>query len=203
VTRGPAGLAPPPPPDLASRPLPLTAWAAGSTLVRIHGSRHGPIHFSGPPPLGRWDSAAGGFGVLYAAQEFAGAFAETVLRNPAQTLVSLAEITARSLSVLAIGAALRVVDLTGPGLSRLGLDARILTGPYAACGAWADALRAHPEAPAGILYPSRFDPAQRCVALFDHVAPHLEAVTDPVPLREMLHDVADVLDRYGKALDPG
>ncbi|HYZ33464.1 MAG TPA: RES family NAD+ phosphorylase [Crenalkalicoccus sp.] len=205
MTRGPTGPAPAPPADLHARPLPLTIWDAGSTVVRIHRTRHAPIHFSGgagKPPLGRWDSPTGIFGALYAAREFPGAFAETVLRNPAQLLVSLTEIEARALSVLGITIAIRLVDLTGPGLSQLGLDARILSGPYDTCGAWSDALHGHREAPAGILYPSRFDPAQVCVALFDRVAAHVEVVTAPAPLGDMLADVAEVLDRYGKALDP-
>jgi len=95
------------------------------------------------------------------------------------------------------------VDLTGPGLSRLGLDARVLSGPYDICGEWADAFHGHPEAPAGILYSSRFDPGERCVALFDRVAMDVEAAAPPVGLREMLGEVAGVLDRYGKALDAG
>ena len=205
MTRGPTGPAPAPPADLHARTLPLAIWNAGSKVIRVHRTRLGPIHFSGgagKPPLGRWDSPSGTFGVLYAARAFAGAFAETVLRNPALLLVSLAEIEARALSVLSITAAIRLVDLTGPGLSQLGLDVRILSGPYDVCGAWSDALHGHPQAPAGILYPSRFDPAQVCLALFDRIAVHVEAITVPVPLGDMLADVAGVLDRYGKALDP-
>jgi hypothetical protein len=173
-------------------------------VVRIHRPTHGPIYFSpgpGRPPLGRFDSLSGRFGVLYAAQKFEGAFAETILRNPRRSLVSLAEIEARALSALSITDHIRLVDLTGPGLSQLGLDARFLSGPYEICGTWADAFHDHPSALAGILYPSRFDPAQHCVGLFSRLAPHIDAMTAPALLGEMLPDVAAVLDRYGKALD--
>jgi hypothetical protein len=175
-------------------------------VVRIHRLVHSPVHFSpgkDKPPLGRFDSLSGRFGTLYAAQAIEGAFAETVLRNPARSLVSLAEIEARGLSVLSITTEARLVDLTGPGLSYLGLDARLLSGPYDPCGAWADAFHVHPSAPSGILYPSRFDPSQHCVALFSRLAPRIEAMTAPAPLGEILSDVAAVLDRYGKALDTG
>lgn len=178
----------------------------GSTMVRIHRTRHGPVHFSpgpGLPPAGRFDSASGRFGALYAAGSFEGAFAETILRNPSQVLVSLSEIEARAVSVLGIGTAMSLVDLTGPGLSQLGLDARFLSGPYDVCGAWAEALHDHPVAAAGLLYPSRFDPSQHCVVLFDRVAGQVQVVTAPAPLGDMLREVAAVLDRYGKALDPG
>ncbi|MBD0275877.1 MAG: RES family NAD+ phosphorylase, partial [Acetobacteraceae bacterium] len=122
---------------------------------------------------------------------------------PARRMVSLPEIEARSFALVALRADVRLVDLTGPGLSRLGLDARVLSGGYEVCGAWADALHDHRERPAGILYPSRFDPSERCVALFDRAAPHLDPGTESVPLGERPHDVAAALDRYGKALDPG
>jgi len=195
-----------PPVDLAAFPLPLTRWERRSIVVRIHRLKYGPLHWSGGrgnPPAGRFDSANGSFGVLYAAQEFTGAFAETILRQPRQLLISLSEIEARGLSILATTADIDLVDLTGPGLSKLGLDARILSGPYDVCGAWADALYDHPAKPGGILYPSRFDPSQVCVAFFDRISSHLDAFTVPAPLSEMLSDVAEVLDRYGKALDPG
>ena len=78
-----------------------------------------------------------------------------------------------------------------------------MSGGYDVCGAWADALHDHPEQPAGILYPSRFDPSERCVALFDRAAPALHPATESLPLTELLPDVAAALDRYGKALDLG
>lgn len=206
MARGPAEPVPPPPSGLAAAPLPLARWERGRSVLRIHRLKHGPLHWSGgggKPPAGRFDSPSGRFGVLYAAQDFAGAFAETVLRQPRQLLVSLAEIEARALSVLVIGADLALVDLTGPGLSQLGLDARMLSGPYETCGAWADALHDHPAQPDGILYPSRFDPSQPCMVFFDRAGRHLDAVTAPTPLSERLPEMAALLDRYVKALDPG
>jgi hypothetical protein len=204
--RGPAGPVPGPPADLASRDLPLLDAQRGSRFCRIHRTGRDAIFFSpgpGKPPAGRFDSATGRFGVLYAGLSLDCAFAEVLLRNPARSIVSLSEVAARSFVAIGLHADIRLVDLTGPGLSRLGLDARVLSGGYEVCGAWADALHDHRERPAGILYPSRFDPSERCVALFDRAAPHLDPGTESVPLGERPHDVAAALDRYGKALDPG
>jgi hypothetical protein len=201
VTRGPTDPTPPPPTDLDARSLPLATLAAGSRLFRIHRAAHPPLHFSRGP--GRFDSPAGRFGVLYAASDFEGAFVETILRNPHRQLVSWAEIEARSLAVLAVRQAVTLVDLTGPGLSRLGLDARFLSGPYDPCGAWATALHDHPGQPGGILYPSRFDPSVACHAVFDRVAPMLALAEPGVPLAEQAPRIGAVLDRYGKALDVG
>ena len=180
------------------------ARSGGGSVVRIHRLAHGPIHFSpgeGNPPLGRFDSYYGRFGTLYCAPDFEGAFVETILRNPGRSLVSLAEIETRGLSVISIQRDVQLVDLTGSGLSRLGLDARFLSGPYELCGTWADAFHDHPSAPSGIIYPSRFDPSQHCVALISRLAPDIAAMTAPAPLGERLTDVAAAFDRYGKARD--
>ncbi len=206
MTRGPLKPVSFPPAALVSRSLPLRSWRSGATIVRIHRKAFEPIHFSpgpGKPPLGRFDSASGRFGVLYAANSFESAFVETVIRNPARSLVSLAEIEARCCSTLAMGQHAHLVDLTGPGLSQLGLDARFISGRYDPCGAWADAFQAHPSRPSGILYPSRFDPSQACLALFEAPGLHLEPAGTPVPLTDMPPELALILDRYGKALDPG
>jgi hypothetical protein len=88
------------------------------------------------------------------------------------------------------------------GLSQLGLDARFLSGSYDVCGAWADALHDHPEQPAGLLDPSRFDPSEHCAALFEGVASFIGLATNGVRLGWVLPDVAAALGRYGKALDP-
>lgn len=186
---------------LASLTLPLRIVAAGARLSRIHRRTLDPIYFSpgpGQPPRNRFDSASGRFGVLYAAEEFAVCFAETLLREPTVRLVNPAAMMLLAASTLELGTGVRLVDLTGPGLSRLGLDARFLAGPYEACGAWADALHDHPSRPDGLLYPSRFDPSGTCVALFDHLAPSL-SVRGSVPLADRPGEVAAVLDRYGKA----
>jgi hypothetical protein len=177
---------------------------AGTPLFRIHRAVHGPIFFgpgSGEPPTYRFDSASGAFGVLYVALDFAGALVETLLRNPRRKMVGESEIEARSVSVLRCRRDLAVVRLYGAGLQRLGLDNSISTGPYEPCGAWADALFAHPEAPHGVAFRSRHDPDQICLALFERPGLILDA-DPPVRLADRLAEVAKALGRYGKSLTP-
>lgn len=184
--------------------LPLGDTPNGETFVRIHRTAHPPIFFSpgqGKQPLGRFDSAAGRFGVLYMAFDLAGAFVETVLRNPQRRLVAKADIESRSLSVLACSRALRLVELHGPGLQRLGLDNAITTGPYAMPGLWADALYGHPDRPDGICYASRHDPDLRCMALFERADLDITVASESVPLMKMPSEVAAVLRGYGKGLE--
>jgi hypothetical protein len=155
----------------------------------------------GRPPAGRYDSATGACGVLYGAEAFAGAFIETVLRNPARQLIGMAEIESRSLAVIGTSRVMRLVDLYGEGLQQLGLDAAIFTGPYENCGLWTDALLQHPEQPDGILYRSRHDPSQTCIALFERADLGLTLASDSVPLTRLLAEIGELLRRYGKALD--
>jgi hypothetical protein len=204
MSRGPERQLPLPPADLAARSLPLTALPAGLTLQRIHLLRHQSLFFSpgpGAPPLGRFDSLGDCFGVLYTARTFAGAVVETLLRNPDEPLVTWARLSARGLATLATSRPLRLVDLTGPGLSQLGLDARFTSGAYDLCGAWADAWQAHPSVPDGILHPSRLDPSEHCVALFDRAAAALAQDGESAPLSTLREEVAAVLNRYGKAVE--
>jgi hypothetical protein len=177
---------------------------AGPVLRRIHLLRHRPLFFSpgtGMPPQGRFDSLSSRFGILYTARTLAGAVVETLLRNPAEPLVTRTRLLPRGLATLITARPLRPVDLTGPGLSQLGLDARFSAGPYDLCGAWADAWHAHPSAPDGILHPSRLDPSEHGVALFDRAAAALDQDGESAPLGTLREEVAAVLNRYGKALE--
>lgn len=205
IARGPTGAVAPPPPWLATTKLPLTGLPAGSSLVRVHRTGYDPVFYSpgpGRPPAGRFDSATGAFGVSYLAFSFEGALAETVLRSPARRLIAVGEIAGRSLAVLALSRAVRLVEMRGPGLQILGVDNSITTGSYGPCGLWADALFAHPNEPDGIAYASRHDPDQVCVALFSRPDVAIEVASDSVPLSEMPGDIARVLRHYGKGLEP-
>lgn len=202
--RGPAGTAGLPPAWLSTSHLPLIDLPASSTFVRIYRSDRSPGFFSpgeGRPAAGRFDSAGGLFGVLYLAFTFEGAFAETVLRNPARRLVGFGEIAARSFAVLGVSRTVRLVRMHGAGLQALGVDNAITTGPYEPCGAWADALFAHADQPDGIAYASRHDPDQICVALFSCSDISVAVMRDSVPLTEIIADVGAALRRYGKGLD--
>lgn len=211
--RGPSGVAPPPPADLATRPLPTVPLDAGAVLHRVHRSAHDPVFFgpaaTGVPPRrqpeSRFDSAGGHFGVLYLGATRAAALVETLLRNPRRRLVAASAIAARATSEIVVLRDLALVPLMDAGLQALGLDNSIATGPYDPCGQWADALWRHPSQPDGIAYRSRHDPGETCIALFErpgHPAP-VAARGDPVPLAGDEAAVAAILDRYGRGLDPG
>src|SRR6185437_2422344 len=171
---------------------------------RVHRQDFGPVFFGPGPgvaPTYRFDSATGAFGVLYVALSFAGALVETLLRNPRRKMVNEAEIASRSASVLRCQRDLRLVWLHGAGLQVLGLDNAISTGPYEPCGAWADALFAHPTVPDGLGFRSRHDPDCMLLAIFERPDLVFESESE-TPLLKCLGEVAGVLGGYGKSIAP-
>lgn len=182
--------------------LPLDIIPAGTVLARVHRAANGPVFFgpgAGNPPTYRFDSLAGTFGVLYVGAGLPGALVETLLRNPRRRMVAYHDVVSRASSELRCPRDLRLVDLHGAGLQQLGLDNAISTGPYGPCGAWADALWAHPEAPDGIAYHSRHDPREICLAIFER--PGLKFTAAPAaPLLDQLPNLAAILGAYCKSI---
>lgn len=200
--RGTTGEAPSPPADLHRRSLPLVKIAAGEPLYRVHGSTFGPVFYGpgpGNPPSFRFDCLSGRFGVLYIAPGPDAAMIETLLRNPQRLTVSYNDIKQRSLSILQATRDLRLVKAMGENLSRLGTTAAISTGPYNPCGEWSDALFDHPEEPDGILFASRHNPDEPCIALFEKPDITLDEIKS-TPLPDLLSEVGALLDRHGKSV---
>ncbi len=202
AVRGPSGRAPMPPAWLRRTPLRLDILPAGTTLWRIHRADRDPLFFGpgkGAAPTYRFDSLTGGFGVLYVGLSLKAGVVETLLRNPKRRMVDYAEVADRAACELRSARGLRVVRLHGSGLQAVGCDNAISTGPYDVCGAWADALWAHPDRPDGIAYQSRHDSGEICLALFERGDLGLRA-DEPVPLVGRLGELAGILSGYGKSV---
>jgi hypothetical protein len=165
-------------------------------LHRIHRASLAPVFFGpgpGMPPTYRFDSASSRFGVLYVT--------ETLLRSPQRLMVAASDITDRAATELACRRDLRVVKLYGSGLQAVGTDNAVSTGPYGPCGLWSDALWDHPDQPDGIAYQSRHDSNELCLALFSRLNLILD-ITLTKPLPALLHEIAALLEAYGKSLAP-
>lgn len=200
--RGTTGAAPMPPSDLPVRDLPIAEVAAGTPLYRVHRTALPPVFFGpgvGRPPVFRFDPASGRFGILYAALGPDAAMIETLLRQPQRRTVDWNEIAQRSLTILSADRPMRLVSALGPNLSRLGTTAALSTGPYEPCAVWSDALFDHPEAPDGILYASRHNPDESCIALFEKRSATL-SIMSTTPLAAMEAEIGALLDRHGKSL---
>lgn len=157
----------PPPPRLPAK-LPLSELTC--TWYRSHEIEFSPIHY-GREGEYRFDDPAKEYGVLYVAQDPFGAFIESFgqLSNSAATLprmISSGLLMEKVLSSIACNRTLRLVDLTGPGLARIGADARLFSGDHQHSRPWSKALREHATQIDGIYYPCRHDPSRRAAAIF-------------------------------------
>jgi hypothetical protein len=189
---------PDPPGDLQHRKLPLVD--AIGPWVRSHAPHHGPIFF-GRTGVNRFDAPAAQYGVLYVAEDFHGAFIETFGRQLGIRELPMARVVVRTFSQVLQSRPLRLVDLVGPGLSRIGADNRLTAASYDLSQRWALALYEHPDQPDGLLYRSRHDPSRLCAAIFDRAAGALTATSlgslaDPGNAALL----ADLLDTYEYSL---
>jgi hypothetical protein len=185
---------PVPPADFASRDLPIETVPSGAVFQRIHPSSLGAIHF-GISGDNRFDDPKREYGVLYAARSLEGAFAETCLRELGATLIPLARLGARSVSIIETTAKLRLVGLHGPGLARVGATAALTSGTYEISQPWSRAIHGHPPVVDGIAYRSNHDNGELCVALFDRCRSRLRASAAD-PLAADPNRLAALLDRY-------
>lgn len=161
------GVHPDPPADLAARSLPLLTTT--QPWFRVYQLRHTPAYF-GRSGAGRFDLPRGQSGVLYAAADEVCAFLETLGHATGTRVITVSTLRSRGLVELQVRRALRLVDLTGPGLAQLGADQRLCTGDYRMAQRWSLALFRHPDASDGICYWSRHDPARLCAALYQRAA---------------------------------
>ncbi len=163
---------PEPPDDLSRLSLPFRV--TNQAWFRMHRLVHDPLYF-GRSGIHRFDAPADEYGVLYVGDSEHCAFIETFGHTTGLNIVAMSELRARGLARIEVGRPLRLVDLTGPGLGYLGVDARLTGGDdYGLAQRWALALHTHPDQPDGHCYRSRHDPSRVSAAIFDRAS---DAVT--------------------------
>lgn len=160
----------PPPADLKRRRLPLTS--VGGEFWRVFESRFKNPLFFGRRGAGRFDAPARNFGVCYASQELEGAFLEVFVRTPLRTqadrIIDESDLCQMAIARFKLKSHLKMVDFTAGGASILGVDASLFaTMDCAIPQQWSAALFRHSSKPDGILYPSRLNSSQYCLALFE------------------------------------
>lgn len=142
----------------------------------------------------RFDDPRQEFTTLYCASDFATCYSETLLRDgtfdydDSQYVVSRAIHESRSLTVVVADLLkLRLVDLFGEGIRKMGLDASVGLGAYSTTQELALSLYEHAEKPDGIVYHSRLSPGRSAVVFFDRALPHIRLFPGlkPTPLPEL------------------
>lgn len=176
----------------------LLIWERNRPLFRCHNTRFAPAEFNPGKGLGRFHPFSDPQGkvvpTLYAAEDFEGALSETVfhgvpVRGPGKR-IRKALLNPLVVSTLICGRDLRLVQLFGLGLRRLGVTRLKLIEAskrqYPRTAAWAQALHAGGERPDGLAWVSRQNDGVRSMILFgDRVAAsELRAAGDHLPLKE-------------------
>jgi hypothetical protein len=192
-------------------------WPAGERLWRCHDAAWGPAAFypGDTTHRGRFHpfTPAGALGplpVLYAADDVDGALSESVFHDVpvrGDKHVPHAKLRHRVLSALEVTRDLRLVDLTSPGLSRLGLTRAELIDSdarsYPDTAPWTAALHDHPLGADGLLWVSRQHDTSRCVVLFadrvpaGELQPTTPVTTLPLALGAGLELASVAADRAG------
>ncbi len=194
------GLLPPPPERLARIHLPVTEQAG--PWFRTHSLDRSPYHY-GRAIRYRFDDPLGEFGVLYVAADRHGAFIETfgqlaVRPGNLPRPVTSQEMARKPLSEFRSERPLRLVDLTGPGLARLGADARLFAGDHGQARQWSRAFYSHPDRVDGIYYPVRHDPSRVAAAVFNESVSWTDLSRQT--WMSLGTGLGEILDDYGFAL---
>ncbi len=123
------------------------------------------------------------FGVVYLAEDLETAFLEAVVREryvgvPGELVIGLDEIRSKEVALVTTREPLRLLDLTGTNYVRNRLPRAALEGDdHLPSQTVSAALHAHPEAPDGILYPSRFGGGMTSnIAVYDRAVVKLSCV---------------------------
>jgi len=164
---------PRPPADLAKQRPRVLTLKSGQLLHRFYTAAFDPIFYDRSLD-GRLNAPDGAYGVLYAAQERAGAFAETFLRTPGRRMLDPALQARKGFVRLRVLQPLKLIHLDGPGLARVGATAEVVHSglPYGLPQAWSAAIHALPFD--GIAYSARHDPHETCYAIFERARDRLK-----------------------------
>jgi len=152
---------------------------APTELVRVSRYDSGEPHF-GRTGGNRFDDPGKGYGTCYFGRSLALALAETLLHDAVavrgQFAVHPQTIAARF--VLGFdGSPLRLADLTGANLKRLGGHAGLSgTASYRLPQKWSQAIHRHPDQVDGLVYMSRHLNTEQAVVLFDRAASRIRMV---------------------------
>lgn len=160
--------APLPPGDLNARQPEFVTLRAGDIVHRFYSAGYNPVYFD-RSTLGRLNAPDAAYGVLYTANNPAGAFAETFLRRPGRTLIDTVFLQQKAYARLEVKSDLQLIKLAGPGLAVLGATAEVVHAglPYDVLQIWSKALFEHPVAAHGIAYHARHDDEELCYAFYN------------------------------------
>jgi RES domain len=174
----------------------VEVWPRGRGIVRCHDSRFGATEFNPGFGRGRFhpfrDSRDAVVPSLYGASTLDGALSESIFHNvPARgsgKAIRRSVLKPMQVSTIAARRDLKLVQLHGHGLSRLGITRAELIDAearqYSRTAAWAEALYTRVEKADGLVWVSRKHETSFALVLFGDRADRsdLEVIEPPLPL---------------------
>jgi chromosome partitioning protein len=147
--------------------LPLHILEKDSQLFRIHNVHFQSLYFNRNSDS-RFSSPSQKYGVLYAGLDAFGVFQEC-FHVKSFRAIDKESLARMCLSCFWLQRELKLIDLSGPGLTLIGADTRIITGSnFQLSQSWSQTLYEHPANVDGLYYRSRYDPSRFCVALYEN-----------------------------------
>jgi hypothetical protein len=148
----------------------------------VHGDGRAARWYGRKDATSRWDDPKYEFGVLYLGRSPIGAFAESLLRTPADRDVLWSRARQKRQARFRLLEPLRLAKLHGEGLAWFEVTAaQIAAGDYTVTQTLALGIEAALPVD-GIQYRSRFDNDELCVALFDRADGKLELSSEGEPM---------------------
>mgnify|MGYP003476636408 FL=1 len=190
---------PEPPLDFERQVLPVTLESG--LFYRLNPAGYASAIYYDASGCGRFD-IKGQLGVLYLGKTIEAAFIETCGRNLGQRFVSRDMIKTRSLFAIESDRPLKLLQLYGAGLAKLGVDSELSSGrKYRLPRLWCEAIYSHPQQVDGIYYMSRHDNTQLCCGLFDRGSYRLSENNLGNLLSYDRQKFFEILDLYGFGTD--
>jgi hypothetical protein len=196
----------PPPDSRKLHKIKLPIRELSGPWFRSCGTNYNPIYYGKRQSQWRFDDPEREYGVLYVAEDRHGAFAESFGQLLSKAPIDLPrpittdQLRSRMVSEISCNAPVRLVDLTGSGLARIGADSRLFAGEHMQAQAWSRALFEHPAGIDGILYPPRHDPQRRAAAIFEKEHSRSWVELDRKMWLDLGFDLKEILEEYGFAL---
>lgn len=198
-----------PPKGFESRPLALSDIATGGVWRRLYRSRFpdplgygfNPSRFSDPEPS---LAPPARFGVVYLGSSLKVCFLEAILRDRSvgrtQALpIEWAELEEWTCAQLRIEGTLRLVDLRGDGLVRMGIPTDVARASSQELGRrWSRAFWSHDAKPDGIIYDSRLN-GETNIAVYDRALAKLVVKATP-QLTDCRSEVAKIIIDFDLAI---
>lgn len=184
-----------PPENFNQLQLPLS-YNNGSDYYRLNRVDYNSAIYFDRSGEGRFDGQEQSYGICYLGETIEAAFIECFGRELGIKFLTQEFIKSRNLFIIGSKRQLKLVDLFGSGLAKLGADKRLTGGDYDLSRQWAEAIYQHPERVDGIRYYSRHDDTQLCCGLFDRSTHELQSKNMGNLIESDANRLANILNRY-------